>query len=131
MKPHYAELAASLIETDFTPSEFSHRDHVAVAFEILKSYEFLEACMIYASAIRRLASRAGAADKFSMTITLAFMAAIAERMTQYDCENPEHFIDNNPDLLDPTFLQRWYSEDQLASTESRELFLMPRMYNAG
>ncbi|MCP5082402.1 MAG: hypothetical protein GY948_11970 [Alphaproteobacteria bacterium] len=107
------------------PAAFKHADHVAVAYEMLGAYEFLEACSKYASNLRALAKRAGAPMKFNATITLAFMSLIAERMASREYENYEEFISHNADLRSKNVLEQWYSPERLNSDAARAVFLMP------
>lgn len=104
--------------------EFSHRDHIQVAFEMLETYAFHEACYRYAQTVSEMARRASAAGKFSVTITIAFMSLIAERMTS--CTRGfDAFLRENPDLLDPPILDGWYSPERLHSALGRRQFLLP------
>ncbi|NNF76709.1 MAG: hypothetical protein HKN05_01645 [Rhizobiales bacterium] len=107
------------------PAAFKHTDHVAVAYEMLGAYDFLEACSRYASSIRALARKAGAPDKFNATITLAFMSLIAERKASGDFTTYEEFISENEDLLSKTVLESWYSPERLNCDTARAVFLMP------
>ncbi len=107
------------------PAGFKHTDHVAVAYEMLGAYEFLEACSKYAANIRALAEKAGAPMKFNATITLAFMSLIAERMAARDYETYEDFISENGDLRSKTVLERWYSPERLNCDTARAVFLLP------
>lgn len=107
------------------PAAFKHTDHVAVAYEMLGAYEFLEACSKYAGNIRALAEKAGAPMKFNATITVAFMSLIAERMVSGNYETFEAFIFDNQDLQSKNLLERWYSPERLNCDTARAVFLMP------
>jgi len=115
------------------PAEtFRHRDHLHVAFEMLVERDFLEACTSYASTIRSMAEAAGAAEKFNLTITLAFMSLVSERMrTGAPTESFEGFLGTNPDLLTPGVLDAWYSPERLGTQEARRSFLMPDRVSGG
>jgi len=118
-------LTRSFETGELDPAAFKHTDHVAVAFEMLGSYEFLEACSRYASNIRALAGRAGAPKKFNATITLAFLSLIAERMASEEYKNYEEFISQNQDLRSKNVLEQWYSPERLNCDTARAVFLMP------
>lgn len=119
------ELLRAFEARDLDPAAFHHRDHIAVAFELLRRHEFLEAANRYGTGIRSLAARAGAADKFNATVTLAFLSIIAERMRAADYADAEDFIARNPDLFSRALLTRWYAPDRLASDLARQVFLLP------
>ena len=104
---------------------FTHRDHVAVAYALLKRRSFLEASACYGSCLQAIATRAGAARKFNTTITLAFLGLIAERMDGSDAGTFETFICENADLLDRNPLSPWYSPARLDSDLARRIFLLP------
>ncbi|MEM7225782.1 MAG: hypothetical protein AAF495_22580 [Pseudomonadota bacterium] len=104
---------------------FSHRDHIAVATELLAAHDFLEAAQRYSAGIRAIAAEAGQPEKFNTTITLAFLSLIAEHMASGPYEDAEDFIDRNPELLARGLLEAWYPAERLASPLARELFLMP------
>ena len=110
---------------DVNPAEFGHRQHVQVAFEMLHKYGYLEACGKYAHAINTIATNAGAADKFNVTITFAFLSLIAERIYANTALNFEAFLDENPDVLSKHALDKWYSSDELATDFARTHFLLP------
>lgn len=110
---------------DVEAAKFDHEQHVRAAFEMLRRYGFLEASMRYVAAIQAIATEAGVPEKFNLTITLAFLALIAERASRApDCDFDE-FIARNPDLLSKAVLDRWYSPERLQSDLARRQFLLP------
>ena len=119
------DLTRSFVAGDMNPSRFSHRDHLAVAYDMLSAYEFLEACSRYAASIRTLAGKAGAPMKFNATITVAFLSLIAERMAMEDYGSFEDFIADNADLESKQMLETWYSPERLHCDVAREVFLLP------
>ncbi len=109
---------------------FRHREHVAVAYEMLRRHDFIEAAARYGEGIRALAAKAGEPRKFNTTVTLAFMSLIAERMATTAHADVEAFIAANPDLLSKALLERWYPPERLGSDLAREVFLMPEAARA-
>ncbi|MCR9213114.1 MAG: hypothetical protein NXI13_05310 [Proteobacteria bacterium] len=107
------------------PSTFSHRRHLEVAFEMLRKYPFLEAVTRYSENIDAIATAAGASQKFNLTITLAFLSLIAERMKTAAHTDFETFLTINEDLLDTGLMNRWYSRPRLQQDHARTHFLMP------
>ena len=80
----YVELTRSFENCDVDSSTFGKVDHIGVAYEMLRNYEFLDASVRYSKCINTIATLAGAAQKFNTTITLAFLSLIAERMHATD-----------------------------------------------
>ncbi len=110
--------------------EFRHIDHLRVAYEMLDRYDFLEACARYGRTIRAMAESVGAADKFNVTITLAFMSLLAEHKDGSTAAGFDAFIDDNPQLMDRRLLLRWYSSARLDSAAARTQFLLPERAEA-
>ena len=59
MNSRYAELARSFEARNVDTSAFRHSDHVAVAYEILRRYDFIEATIKYAENLKAIATKAG------------------------------------------------------------------------
>ncbi|MGV6804987.1 MAG: hypothetical protein ACWA49_12330 [Ruegeria sp.] len=106
-------------------TNFGHGEHVRVAFDLLNKYDFIDAAAIYAKGIRALATKAGAPDKFNLTITYAFMSLIAERMSRAPADGFDSFAADNSDVMVKTILNRWYDDDRLHSDTARGIFLLP------
>lgn len=123
------DLRDAFIAGELDPESFSHRDHVAVGYELLRGHGFLEAATLCADGIRELAAAGGAPRKFNLTITLAFLSLIAERMTGTRTENRagsfEAFLEANPDLASAEVLRSLYSSGRLGSEAARQTFLLP------
>jgi len=96
-----------------------------MAFAILRRHEFTDSALRYANALRGMALRAGKPEAFNLTVTIAFLAVIAERMAAGPPQDFAAFAHRNPDLFAKGVLARWYRPEQLASPLARRLFLMP------
>lgn len=125
MSSQYAALTRSFEAQNIDASAFRHRDHVGVAYEMLRNYDFMDATNRYAANIKSIAAKAGVPDKFNATITIAFLSLIAERMGATEHAGYDDFISRNPDLLSKDVLQKWYSPERLGSELARAVFLMP------
>lgn len=125
MSADYSNLTKQFEAHKIEPDTFGHREHILVAFEMLQRYSFLDASAKYVNAIKTIAARAGAPEKFHMTITLAFLSLIAARMHSTESANVDEFIANNKDLLSKAVLNKWYSDSQLESDFARTHFLLP------
>jgi hypothetical protein len=107
------------------PRGFSHVDHVRMAFEILGSYDFAQAAFHYSRALRAMTERLGKPEVFHQTLTIAFLALIAERLQARSYPDFEVFAAANPDLLSRSALAQWYSPERLASDAARVTFVLP------
>jgi hypothetical protein len=125
MKRNYGTFTDAFERGEIDVGNFTHEDHIGVAYAMLHRYDFLTATLKYATCIDALATQAGAAQKYNTTITLAFMSIIAERIQQSGAENFGSFLGENPDLCDRDLLTRWYSKERQQSDLARTNFLMP------
>jgi hypothetical protein len=105
--------------------DFPHREHVRMAHALLRRYEFAAGALRYAQALRAMAAAAGHPEAFNLTVTIAFLAVIGERLAGGETQDFAQFAAANPDLLDKRVLERWYRAERLASPMARRQFLMP------
>lgn len=110
-------------EVDST--SFHHAEHVRVAFDLLKTRDFIDASTIHAKGIQTIAAKADAAQKFNLTITYAFMSLIAERMAAVPGISFDDFVLRFPEVMSKDLLKRWYTDDRLSSDTARRIFLLP------
>ncbi|HYB32895.1 MAG TPA: hypothetical protein VED45_05635 [Steroidobacteraceae bacterium] len=106
-------------------ARFPHREHVRMAFELLRRYDFAETALHFTRALRAMAQRAGKPQAFHQTVTIAFLSLIAERIESGRASDFAAFARDNPDLLDKAALARWYRPERLASASARRTFLLP------
>ena len=121
-----ADELAAFEEGTIEPRDFPHREHVRIAYEMLQRYSFGETASRFAQGLRHLARKSGKAQLYHETITLAFLAAIGERMRANHYLDWRQFAAANPDLLDKEALRRWYPRRQLETQLARETFCLPR-----
>ena len=107
------------------PADFPHREHVRMAYEMLRRHTFAETVLHFSNAVSAMAARAGKAEAFHQTITVAFLSLIAERMETQPRSDFAVFASVNNDLFDKTTLARWYRPERLAMPEARRIFLLP------
>jgi len=103
---------------------FDHRAHVEAARALLKTHDFAEAASLYVRAIMAMANAAGSPGKFHMTITVAMLSAVAERLP-FETGDFDAFARANPDLFDRGFLSAHYSKERLQCDLARRTFLLP------
>ena len=110
-------------ETD--PAHFPHREHVRMAYEMLSRHDFPETVLHYSRALRAMTARVGKPEAFHQTLTVAFLALIAERMEGGPAGDFGAFVQAHPELLEKGVLARWYGTERLASAAARRTFLLP------
>lgn len=115
------------MDGDTDPSGFTHTEHVRMSFEMLSVYDFPESVLRYSRALQRMTARAGRPQVFNQTVTVAFLALVAERMHASRCLDFAAFAAANPDLFDSSILTRWYSPERLASGVARRVFVLPEI----
>lgn len=108
------------------PTQFPHREHVRVGYELLERHLFPEALLHLARGLRRLAAKAGKPGVYHETITAAFLALIAERRLQGRYANWDDFAAHNPDLMEKGLIEKFYQPARLQSTIARRTFVLPR-----
>lgn len=106
-------------------ASFPHREHVRMAFEMLRRRDFAETVLHYSRALRAMAQQAGKPQAFHQTVTIAFLSLIAERLEGGEWDDFAAFAHDNPDLLDKSTVARWYRPERLASERARRTFLLP------
>ncbi len=124
-------ITQQFLDRSIDPAHFGHEQHVEVAYELLGALDFLEATVQYVTGIREIAAKAGAPGKFHMTITLAYLSLIAERMASTSAESFHDFMDDNADLLSSKSLSSWYEPARLNSPLARQQFVLPQFATAG
>jgi len=110
---------------EIAAASFPHREHVRMAFEMLRRHDFAETVLHFSRALRAMARQAGKPQAFHQTVTIAFLSLIAERLDGGRWEDFGAFARDNPDLLDKGALARWYRPERLASERARRTFLLP------
>lgn len=106
-------------------ASFPHRDHVAVAAGLLRRHDFAEALVRFSRGLRTMTARGGKPEAYHETITVAFLALIAERLAETPDASFDALIERHADLLDGKLPTRFYSAQRLASPRARHTFLLP------
>jgi hypothetical protein len=107
------------------PAAFTHREHVRMGYELLCRHDFPEALRRYSHGLRILVDRAKAQDKFNLTITVAFLSLIAERMRAGETGDFARFAGDHPELFDRGLLLRFYTTARLNGAQAKGTFLLP------
>ena len=91
------ELIAQLEAGTLDPREFSHHSHVRAGRHYLLALPLREAAHRFRDVLQAYVRKLGAEPKFHLTLTLAFMHLIHERMRAG--ESWETFAARNPELF--------------------------------
>lgn len=107
------------------PENFHHADHVRVAWLYLGQMDYAVAERRFRDGLIRLAAHFGVPEKFHVTITLAWLRAVQERIVPGEETSFEEWITGHSELLDKNLLLNYYSKERLASPEARVSWLEP------
>lgn len=112
---------------EIEPGTFRHRDHVALAWAMLRRGSPLLAMESYIEGLRHLASSAGHPEIYHATITWAFLLLIQEHIGRNPAASWQEFESANGDLFtwQPSVLERYYQPETLTSDLARAVFLLP------
>lgn len=113
------------VRGEWDAAAFPHREHVRMGFEMLRRHDFAETVFLFSSALRAMAAKVGKPQAFHQTVTIAFLALIAERMHRHDYAGYDCFARANVDLFERAVLARWYDSERLATDAARRTFLLP------
>ena len=118
-------LVDAFLNRRIAAADFRHADHIQVAHGLLGRGSFLEAAAGLSAGLKAITVRAGQPGAYHETITLAFLALIAERRAAGEDHDFAHFAAANPNLFDRGVLGRWYAPHRLSSDLARRTFLLP------
>lgn len=109
-------------------SGFGHREHLAVAWELVGRERLGHAIERMAAALRRVVTVLGAPEKYNETLTWTWMVVVAERRAEApEDEDFAGFLARNGDLLDPrATLATYYAPAELDGAVARSRFVLPR-----
>jgi nitroreductase len=120
------ELLEAFEACTLAPERFNHREHVRVAWLMLREDELLAAIARFRAGLQRYAASLGATGKYHETVTWAFMILIHERTRLPGAPTAwDEFALAHPDLLASSVLGAYYSPELLASERARSTFVMP------
>lgn len=111
----------------FPPSEFTHHQHLRLAYVYLVENDSDASYRMTRDSIHRFLEYHGVElSKYHDTITRAWVMAVRHFMEQTPhCNSGEDFIGQNPVMLDPEIMLTHYSAKLLFSDEARAKFVEP------
>lgn len=124
-----AELVAHFEALAIAPAAFHHREHVRLAYAMLRGADFGDAAVRFRHALRRFADAAGAGAKYHETLTWAYLALVAQRMAEDPSAVTSHeLLARHADLVDHRHgvVARYYDVAAItASPLARAVFVLP------
>jgi hypothetical protein len=122
MRSHDLEVLTAITEAR---GRFGHREHLELAWTYLQMYDIPEASEAMAAAVRHLAHRHGAEQKYHETLTRAWVRFVAVHRQRWGAEDFDAFLERNPDLLDAGLIKHFYSRDLLDNERARAAWADP------
>ena len=115
------------LETCALPeTAFGHAAHVRAAYLCLRGSDFPSALQRISSTLHAYTASLGKPGRYHETKTVAYMALIGREMLERgDGGDWPGFAQQNPGLLDPRLLLRFYTSAELDAPLARRIFLLP------
>ncbi|MFF4919979.1 hypothetical protein ACFY4B_05295 [Kitasatospora sp. NPDC001261] len=102
---------------------FGHRQHVRLTWLAVRRHGADEALTLVGEGIRRTAAKAGAPQKFHVTMTRAWVELVAHHADA--APDFDTFAARHPELLDKELLTRHYRPGTLAGEQARTTWVEP------
>ena len=118
----FAELMAEVMAT---ADRFGHRQHVHLTWLAVRRFGTAAALGLVSGGIRGAARYAGAPQKYSATVTRAWVELIGHHASQSGAADFATFAGQHPALLDKRLLTRFYRSTTLASDAARTSWVEP------
>jgi hypothetical protein len=122
-----ASFLAALESATLPPAEFDHRGHLRAGFLYLRRHDFPGACVAMKRSIQAFAASLGKATLYHETMTVAYLALVAERLADEPAQlGFDAFLERYPELLRIDYFRRYYPAGELDTPEARATFVLPR-----
>lgn len=120
-----AAFLADFEDCRIPPSAFGHREHVRVAWSLIKRHGFSEGARLMEASVRRFAAHYGHAQKYHHTMTAAWIRLVAAHALPHSARTFDEFIKTHSRLLDKRLIERFYSREALFSHGPRVHWMEP------
>jgi hypothetical protein len=121
------EFVAALEDCSLAPEQFSHREHVRVAFLYLERLPFGAAIDRMRATLQCYTAFLGRSDKYHETLTVAFMCLVNAHRQRGSYRDWREFARRNPELFDSRLLRQYYDPATLASPLARTTFVLEKL----
>ena len=114
----------------FPVPDFDHRAHIALAYIYLAEHTPNQSIALMRKALIGLLKHAGLepSAKYHETLTEAWILAVHHFMQNTpSSSSADHFIDQNPLMLDSKIMMTHYSAEVLFSDQARRIFVEPNL----
>lgn len=116
---------ALMAEVMATAERFGHREHVHLTWLAVRRYGVARALEVVGEGLQRVARSAGAAQKYHVTMTRAWVELVGHHAAPSTADDFDSFAAEHPALLDTALLTRFYRSDTLASPRARSQWVEP------
>jgi hypothetical protein len=121
-----AALAAAFEGCTLPPAQFRHRQHLQVAWWLLRGEPPLPAMRRFVDGIRRYAAHIGKPELYHATITWAYLLLVNERLERGGrARSWVEFERDHPELFARDLLTGYYAPETLASPLAKAVFVFP------
>jgi hypothetical protein len=123
-----ATFLARFERLEIAASEFTHREHIRLAFLMLRDADFGAGAVRFRTAFKRFTVAVGATAKYHETLTWAYLALVSRCMHERPYASSFELLADRPDLLDHRtgLLARHYDVPAItASPLARQVFVLP------
>jgi hypothetical protein len=121
-KKSYLKPLEDLLRRD---KAFGHRQHVDLAWRYLHLTDGLTAETWMREAVKHVALKHGASEKYNETRTVAWIRLIGTHVRIRDAVDFDEFLVQNDDLLNTQLLEHFYSNEVLQSPLARLHWVEP------
>ncbi len=121
-----AALVAAFEACTLPPDRFRHRQHLQVAWWLLREGPALPAMLRFVDGLRRFAAHIGKPELFHATVTWAYLLLVDERLERGGRRRSwAEFERDHPELFARELLARYWTPETLASPVARRVFVFP------
>lgn len=129
---HHSKLSDTEFEISFEngildPAIFTHEAHLRMAWIFIKKYGHGQAVDKITKSLFEFVSRAGAAEKYSVTVTIAAIKMVDHFLRRTAAKDFQEFIGKNPRLKNQfrQLIASHYSFDVFASHAASKEYIEP------
>lgn len=121
-----ADLVARFEACTLPVAQFHHRQHLQVAWWLLRAEPLLAAMARFVDGLRRYAASIGKAEIYHETMTWAYLLLVHERLERAGRERSwDEFERGHPELFTRELVHAYWTPETLASPLARRTFILP------
>jgi hypothetical protein len=120
------DFIAAFLSGTLSPASFHHRDHLRLAWCLIRQSGIEVATGTITGGIRRFATQHGQTDKYHETLTQFWVRIVSHMIdAQPDITAFEHFLATFPQLLDKVLPYQHWSRETMQSQAARAYWVAP------